>query len=107
MTLLPPGGRHQLVGVWIADGPSWTRPCSFSPQVLVCLLGWFCLAMLYFGLFEGLWGAAAGKALCRLRVVGPDRNPPGFVRAWLRALVYLVPPMLPYWWSLARIRRPT
>ena len=29
--------------------------------------------------------AAAGKGLCRLRVVGLDRNPPGFARAWLRA----------------------
>ncbi len=52
---------------------------------------------LYYAVFEGLWGAAAGKALCRLRVVGPDRNPPGFGRAWLRALVYVLPPFAPYW----------
>jgi len=67
------------------------------PKLLVFMFGWSCLATLYFAVFEGLWGAAAGKALCRLRVVGPDRNPPGFARAWLRALVYMVPPMLPYW----------
>ena len=48
--------------------------------------------VLYYALFEGLWGAAAGKALCRLRVVGPDRNPPGFARALLRALIYVALP---------------
>ncbi len=53
--------------------------------------------MLYYGLTEGIWGAAAGKALCRLRVVGPDRNPPGFRRALVRALIYLIVPGLPFW----------
>jgi eukaryotic-like serine/threonine-protein kinase len=70
---------------------------QLSPKVLVCILGWFCLVMLYFALFEGLWGATAGKAICRLRVVGPDRNPPGFWWACLRALVWVVPPFLPFW----------
>jgi hypothetical protein len=32
-----------------------------------------------------------------LRVVGPDRNPPGFARALLRALLYAVPPAIPSW----------
>ncbi|MCX6924149.1 MAG: protein kinase [Verrucomicrobia bacterium] len=68
-----------------------------SPKAMVCMLGFFCVATLYYAAFEGLWGAAVGKALCRLRVVGPDRNPPGFGRAWLRALVYVVPPLVPYW----------
>jgi hypothetical protein len=68
----------------------------FSPKMLVFALGWVAGATLYFALFEGLWGAAAGKALCRLRVVGPNRNPPGFARAGLRALVYFLPPLLPY-----------
>ena len=70
---------------------------QLSWKALVCVLGWICVATLYYALFEGLWGAAAGKALCRLRVVGPNRNPPGFGRAWLRALVYVVPPLVPYW----------
>ena len=70
---------------------------QLSPMVLACVLGWICVAMLYYALFEGLWGAAAGKALCRLRVVGLDRNLPGFARAWLRALVYVLPPFVPYW----------
>jgi eukaryotic-like serine/threonine-protein kinase len=73
---------------------------QLSPKVLVCVLGFICVATLYYALFEGLWGAAAGKALCRLRVVGPDRNPPGFARAWLRALVYILPPFAPYWLTI-------
>jgi eukaryotic-like serine/threonine-protein kinase len=53
--------------------------------------------ILYYAVFEGLWGAAIGKAVCRLRVVGPDRNVPGFWRALARTLIYVVSPMLPYW----------
>jgi hypothetical protein len=67
-----------------------------SQALLVWTLGWFCLATLYYALSEGLWGAAVGKAICRLRVAGPDRNPPGFARALLRTLIYVVPPALPY-----------
>jgi hypothetical protein len=74
---------------------AWERP----PMLLACVLGWFCVATFYYALCEGWWGAAAGKALCRLRVVGLDRNPPGFARAWLRAAVYIVPPLVPYWAS--------
>ncbi len=70
---------------------------KLSPRALACLIGGICLMILYYALFEGRWGAAVGKALCRLRVVGPDRNPPGFGRALLRALVYVVPPLVPYW----------
>jgi uncharacterized RDD family membrane protein YckC len=68
-----------------------------SPKAVMCVVGWACLAILYYAFFEGVWGAAAGKALCRLRVVGEDRNPPGFARAGLRGLIYVLPPFLPYW----------
>ena len=47
-------------------------------------LGW----VLYYAIPETLWGAALGKAVCRLRVIGPDRNPPNFARALGRALIY-------------------
>ena len=53
--------------------------------------------LLYYALLEGIWGAAAGKAICRLRVIGRDRNPPGFGRALARAVIYVVLPALPYW----------
>ena len=70
---------------------------QLSPKALACMIGWVCAVVIYYAVFEGLWGAAAGKGLCRLRVVGPDRNPPGLARACLRALIYVVPPFLPYW----------
>ena len=53
--------------------------------------------LLYYALSEGLRGATPGKAICRLRVAGPDDNLPGFGRAWLRALVYVMALGAPYW----------
>jgi len=61
------------------------------------MLGGLCGVVLYYALLEGRWGATIGKAICRLRVVGPGNSPPGFLRAFLRALLYLVVPALPYW----------
>ncbi len=55
------------------------------------------MSVLYFTVLEGLWGASIGKAICRLRVVGPDRNPPGVTKALFRALIYAVMPVLPFW----------
>jgi len=68
-----------------------------SPQALGWMLTGLCLSLFYYALFEGLWGAAAGKALCRLRVVRQDNNPPGFLRALSRTVICVVTPMLPYW----------
>ncbi len=73
-----------------------------SPQALLWLLGFLSAVLLYYAVFEGLWGATAGKALCRLRVVRPDKNPPGFLRALLRALIYVVLPSLPSWIAYGR-----
>jgi len=97
MTLLC--GLAMLINLSAFGGPMafMEQAMQLSPKALICVLGWICVATLYYGVFEGRWGAAAGKALCRLRVVGPNRNPPGFTRAWLRALLYLLPPLLPYW----------
>lgn len=66
-----------------------------SPKALLWMFGFLSAVLLYYALFEGVWGATAGKALCRLRVVRPDKNPPGFFRALLRALIYVVMPSLP------------
>jgi hypothetical protein len=68
-----------------------------SPKLLAVVLTTLAGSLLYYPLLEGLWGAAVGKAICRLRVVGPDRNVPGFGRAFVRALIYVVAPALPYW----------
>jgi len=76
---------------------SWWQGLTGSPKVLACVMGWVCAATFYYAFFEGRWGAAVGKALCGLRVVGLDRNPPGVARAWVRALLYVIPPFLPFW----------
>jgi eukaryotic-like serine/threonine-protein kinase len=59
----------------------------------------FVMVLSYYAVLEGLWGASLGKALCRLRVAGPDRNPPGIPRALARALIFQILPVLPYWVS--------
>ena len=54
------------------------------------ILGAFSLAVacLYYGFFEGRWGAAAGKALMGLRVVDVHLVPPGFRRTVARTLAF-------------------
>ena len=68
-----------------------------GPKALMIVLPCMTGMLLYYALLEGFRGAAIGKAICRLRVVGPDRNLPGFWRALVRALTYVVLPMLPSW----------
>jgi hypothetical protein len=53
--------------------------------------GFYAWALFYYALAEGLWGAALGKALCGLRVVGASRGAPGVARAFCRALVFSSP----------------
>ena len=77
---------------------SLTDPASYrSPLFVAAMLGGLGLYLLYFALSEGLWGASIGKAICRLRVVGPGRNVPGVPRALFRAVIFLVLPVLPTW----------
>ena len=69
------------------------QPLRWTALMLTgCVVGIF-----YYAISEGFWGATPGKAICRLRVVRPDKNPPGFLRAVLRALAYTVLPILPFW----------
>ncbi len=57
----------------------------------------FALVVLYYALSEWRWGATAGKALCRLRVLRADRNYPSLAQALLRALLFVAVPMAPFW----------
>jgi hypothetical protein len=67
------------------------RPSSvFGAKPVVATL----LAVSYFAITEGLWGASLGKALCGFRVVTESGAPPRFGRALLRALVFFLPPWL-------------
>jgi len=45
----------------------------------------------YYGLLEGWFGAAAGKAMLGLRVVRPDGTSPGVLRGLLRAATFALP----------------
>ncbi len=93
------GGFATIINTSVFGSPMafMEQAMKFTPVMLACLVGGICTMILYYALCEGLWGAAAGKALCRLRVVGPDRNPPGVARAALRGIIYVVPPLVPYW----------
>jgi eukaryotic-like serine/threonine-protein kinase len=84
--------------------PFFGNPLSFlnliyqqPARALAWMLAGFTLSILYYSLLEGIGGATLGKVLCGLRVAGPDRNPPGVAKAALRALIYVVAPVAPYW----------
>ncbi|HWX21443.1 MAG TPA: protein kinase [Candidatus Binatia bacterium] len=61
--------------------------------IWVALIG----MVIYYAVLEGRWGFTLGKLVFGLRVVGPDNNPPGFLRALPRPLLYVLVPCLPYW----------
>lgn len=63
--------------------------------------GFFLWYVLYYAILEGRGGAGVGKLICRLRVVGPDGQAPGFFRALCRVLVYSAPETLPYFILMA------
>jgi uncharacterized RDD family membrane protein YckC len=52
----------------------------------------------YFAVTEGRWGASLGKALCGLRVVDTDGQPPLPPRVALRALLFSALGMTPLLW---------
>jgi hypothetical protein len=52
------------------------------------------LTATYFGVAEGRWGAAVGKALLGLRVVDSHQVPPGVWRAVARALAFVLPVLI-------------
>jgi eukaryotic-like serine/threonine-protein kinase len=68
-----------------------------SRQTLAIFLIIYLSSLLYYALLEGRWGMTLGKLVCGLKVVAQDNNPPGFFRALLRCLFYIVVPELPYW----------
>jgi hypothetical protein len=48
-------------------------------------------SVLYYGLFEGLWGRSLGKAVLRLRVVNRQKEAPGVLRGLWRAITFNLP----------------
>lgn len=78
-----------------------TQAGQGSPAAFGLMLAGLVASLLYYALLENRFGATVGKALCRLRVVGPDNSPPALPRALLRAAIYMVVPVLPYWFAFA------
>jgi len=68
-----------------------------SPRVLGILFLIYLAWVGYYTLLEGRWGCSLGKALCRLQLVDDDRNPPGFGKAGLRAVMFQMIPTIPLW----------
>ena len=75
-----------------------------AAQAMLGSVPLYAASLLYFALPEGWWGASAGKALMRLRVVGPDRGAPGVRRTLARSGITEVAPLVP--WLLVAILRP-
>ena len=73
---------------------AWTRQPS---EMVLWMLGGLLLGTAYYAVTEAIWGFTVGKAVCRLRVVGPGGSTPGWWRAFARASIYVLLPPLPYW----------
>ncbi|MDB6123701.1 MAG: Serine/threonine protein kinase [Pedosphaera sp.] len=56
--------------------------------LLVSTLAFWGIILTYYGLLEGVWSATLGKAIFGLRTVNRIGNPPGVLRALLRALIF-------------------
>jgi tRNA A-37 threonylcarbamoyl transferase component Bud32/uncharacterized RDD family membrane protein YckC len=57
----------------------------------------------YYAVSEGLWGAAIGKSICGLRVIGRDAQRPGIASALMRVFVYSLPLTLPAFVLMATV----
>jgi uncharacterized RDD family membrane protein YckC len=106
-----PPARRFLAGVldqFLAYGPSFLFVAYWQLDPLESLLRertlhsalvwlpFFLWYLLYFSIAEGHSGAAVGKMICGLRVVGPDGQAPGLARGFWRTGIYLAPAILPY-----------
>lgn len=94
----------------IAFGPSWVFMMFFAidplqnflqtrtPSTFALWIIFYAWYLFYYAVLEGLRGAGIGKTICRLRVVGPDRQAPGILRALTRAFIftgtYVIPSLL-------------
>jgi uncharacterized RDD family membrane protein YckC len=65
-----------------------------QPQMLQGMLVGLALGILYFSIFEWLYGASPGKVILKLRVVREDGRRPGIGAALLRGLFRLVDGLL-------------
>ena len=71
--------------------PTWMLIASSAPAFGARPVWQTLVELAYFAIAEGVWGTSLGKALCGVRVVTEDGGRPGFARALVRALVFIVP----------------
>ena len=90
---------------WVKDIFTWRshfdaltmqEPDLDSTLMLLGLLG-VAMSIGYFTLLEGILGTTAGKAMCRLRVVRADREPPAIARALIRSCIFVAANSGPWW----------
>jgi uncharacterized RDD family membrane protein YckC len=94
------------VGLAAYDRPM-TRS-TMTPLATLLAMSTMMLATAYFVLFHGIDGQTIGKRLLRLRVVGPENERMGYLRAALRwiATLALAPLLLGFLWVfLSREKR--
>lgn len=77
----------------------WPSPTMSAKSILVPLAGlaisWL-VALLLTSWMEGRWGVSPGKWLLRIKVVGTDLMPCGFVRALVRNVLVMADAMLSF-----------
>ncbi|HKQ40483.1 MAG TPA: protein kinase, partial [Verrucomicrobiae bacterium] len=66
-----------------------------TPTAALIWIAFYAWYLLYYAIAEGIWGAAFGKTICGLRVIGPRGHAPGIPRAMLRTAIYMSPMVLP------------
>jgi serine/threonine protein kinase len=83
-------GIFMPMNILLGTLPLATSSSVFSARSVLAML----IAVSYFAITEGVWGASLGKGLVGCRVITESGAPPGFARALLRALVLFLPPWL-------------
>src|SRR4051812_36924737 len=84
LVALPTVGAVWLLGLQVYS-PSHMGGALLAGAIATAMM------VLYYGLLEGHWGAAAGKAILGLRVVDADHVAPGVSRGIRRALAFALP----------------
>ena len=75
-----------LAGILFLPEHFWTNHPTLATVATASIPAWY---WLYYTVCEGRWGAGLGKTLCGLRVTGPDRRPPGLLRAFARTALFV------------------
>ncbi|MHB8861246.1 MAG: protein kinase domain-containing protein [Pirellulaceae bacterium] len=96
--------------LWARDWSSWqshflaiisAEPSPDGIRLMLMGVAGVFLQVGYFALGESVGGTTVGKFICRLRVVGGDREPPGLGRGLLRSSIFFAAVLLPWWIAYA------